>query len=55
MALFEFAMPLAALTVAGLGIVLLRAEACRIDARHRHPRRPWQVTLPRALAIRAAP
>jgi hypothetical protein len=37
MTLFEFAVPLAALTVAGVGILLLRAEARRIDARRRPP------------------
>lgn len=37
MTLFEFAVPLAALTVAGVGTLLLRAEARRIDARRRPP------------------
>ena len=37
MPLFDVAVPLAALTVAGVGIALLRAEARRIDARRRPP------------------
>ena len=40
MTLFEFAVPLAALTVAGVGVMLLRAEARRVDARRPGPRRP---------------
>lgn len=42
MTLFEFAVPLAALTLAGVGVVFLRAETYIIDARrsgpHRHGR-----------------
>ncbi len=37
MTMFEFAVPLVALAVAGVGIPLLRAEARRIDARRRPP------------------
>lgn len=37
MTMFEFAVPLVALAVAGVGIALLRAEARRIDARRRPP------------------
>ena len=37
MTLFDVAFPLASLTVAGVGIALLRAEARRIDARRRRP------------------
>ena len=37
MTLSDVAVPLAALTVAGVGIALLRAEARRIDARRRRP------------------
>jgi hypothetical protein len=36
MTLFEFAVPLVALTIAGLGAVLLRAEAHRVVARRRN-------------------